>query len=373
MRLLLNLVTPDNTKGVTELSQGNTLEFDSDDNSLSAPSTNSQPIEVGVQTNEGSGELTIAPGGRAELEIPSPSPPPATTTPPPTTSTGDTPTPASPTSAAPTPASPTAGGGGGQVEVEQHHSLQQVEVEVAQVGEAQVEVEQHPSLQQVEVEQAQAEVAASQPPAGGGGAAPKPPAGGGGAAAPSPKPPTLTPKGTPSPLLSPGATPKPTPGGPNQPPTVNIQVPGFAPGLRQPVVSAGSLVVMDGSLSKDPNPGDVLKFSWKQEQSGASRPAGASPTPSPTPSPTASPAPTVQLQGANTPKASFVAPKVTKPTLLSFSLTVDDGKGWKEYQAYFNRHTTWWWTSGWKSNWKYYFSSQCRTRSIGQAKSNSHT
>ena len=26
---------------------------------------------------------------------------------------------------------------------------------------------------------------------------------------------------------------------------------------------------------------------------------------------------------------SFVAPKVTKPTLLSFSLTVDDGKGGK--------------------------------------------
>jgi hypothetical protein len=303
--------TPDKTKGVSELSQGNTLEFDSDDNSLSAPSTNSQPIEVGVQTPEGSGELTIAPGGSAELEIPSPSPPPpppTTTAPPPTTSTGDTPTPASPTSAPPpTPASPTAPGGGGAA------SQPPAGGGGASGGGA----------------GGGGGGAAPKPPAGGGGAASQPPAGGGGAAAPSPKPPTLTPKGTPSPLLSPGATPKPTPGGPNQPPTVNIQVPGSAPGLRQPVVSAGSLVVMDGSLSKDPNPGDVLKFSWKQEQSGASRAAGASPTPSPTPSPTASPAPTVQLQGANTPKASFVAPKVTKPTLLSFSLTVDDGKGGK--------------------------------------------
>jgi hypothetical protein len=111
---------------------------------------------------------------------------------------------------------------------------------------------------------------------------------------------------------------------------VNIQVQGSAPGKPQPIVSPGSLVVMDGSLTKDPNPASVLKFSWKQE-SAASRPTGATPGASPLPStsPTPSAAPKVQLQGANTPKASFVAHKVTTPTQLTFSLTADDGKGGK--------------------------------------------
>ena len=68
-------------------------------------------------------------------------------------------------------------------------------------------------------------------------------------------------------------------------------------------VREGSPVSLDGGASSDPDPEDTLSFSWTQT-------AG----------------PPVSLSRANSAVASFIAPHVEQPTLLSFRLTVSDGQ-----------------------------------------------
>ncbi len=79
--------------------------------------------------------------------------------------------------------------------------------------------------------------------------------------------------------------------------------PNAVAGMSQ-TVAENSQVVLDGSMSNDPN-GDALTFAWTQT-SGA---------------------PTVTLQNAATATASFTAPGVNSDTLLQFRLDVNDPGG----------------------------------------------
>jgi hypothetical protein len=73
-------------------------------------------------------------------------------------------------------------------------------------------------------------------------------------------------------------------------------------------VDEGSLVILNGSNSYDPDLGDSITYQW--EQSGGS--------------------PTVTLTGANTAQASFTAPNVGEAGVsLTFTLTVTDSGGLK--------------------------------------------
>jgi hypothetical protein len=74
-------------------------------------------------------------------------------------------------------------------------------------------------------------------------------------------------------------------------------------------VNEGSLVILNGSNSYDPDLGDSITYKW--EQSGGS--------------------PTVTLTGANTAQASFTAPNVgSGGASLTFKLTVSDSGGLKD-------------------------------------------
>ncbi len=79
-------------------------------------------------------------------------------------------------------------------------------------------------------------------------------------------------------------------------------VPKVMAGLDQTVM-VGDLVQLDGSGSTDPD-GDMLSYTWTQN-------AG----------------PNATLSGSTTAMPQFVAPAVTSPTVLSFSLSVSDGQG----------------------------------------------
>ena len=82
----------------------------------------------------------------------------------------------------------------------------------------------------------------------------------------------------------------------NHPPLAN-------PGTDQ-TVNPGYIVTLDGSKSTDPDSGDTLSYLWTQT-------AG----------------PTVKLDGANTPIATFTAPSnLSSNTTLVFKLTVKDNK-----------------------------------------------
>lgn len=70
------------------------------------------------------------------------------------------------------------------------------------------------------------------------------------------------------------------------------------------IVAEGTAVTLDGTGSTDPNPEDVLSFSWRQI-----------------------PAPTVTLNGADTATPRFVAPQVSGSEVLTFELTVTDRGG----------------------------------------------
>jgi len=95
--------------------------------------------------------------------------------------------------------------------------------------------------------------------------------------------------------------------------TVNItaQSPGQSPPGQSPIANAGldqtaieaRAVSLDGSASSDPD-GTITTFSWAQS-------AG----------------PVVTLNGANTIKPNFIAPRVEVNTLLNFQLTVTDNAG----------------------------------------------
>ncbi|MFU8816941.1 MAG: PKD domain-containing protein [Pseudomonadales bacterium] len=65
-------------------------------------------------------------------------------------------------------------------------------------------------------------------------------------------------------------------------------------------VASGAVVRLDGRGSRDPD-GHITSFSWVQETG-----------------------PTVALEGATSPTASFRAPEVTAPTILRFRLVVTD-------------------------------------------------
>jgi len=67
--------------------------------------------------------------------------------------------------------------------------------------------------------------------------------------------------------------------------------------------TAGQTVQLDGSASLDPD-GSIVNWQWRQASG-----------------------PTVALEGASAPRASFVAPAVSQPTELAFSLTVTDNRG----------------------------------------------
>jgi predicted secreted protein len=74
-------------------------------------------------------------------------------------------------------------------------------------------------------------------------------------------------------------------------------------------VAEGSSVILNGSNSFDPDPGDSITYQW--EQTGGS--------------------PTVTLTGANAAQASFTAPNVgLSGASLRFNLTVTDGGGLKD-------------------------------------------
>ena len=81
--------------------------------------------------------------------------------------------------------------------------------------------------------------------------------------------------------------------GTNQPPHVEA-------GADQTVV-AGTTVTLSGAASTDPD-GDPLQYSWRQASG-----------------------PTVQISGADTLSPSFVAPAVTRETILRFELKISDG------------------------------------------------
>jgi serine protease len=67
--------------------------------------------------------------------------------------------------------------------------------------------------------------------------------------------------------------------------------------------TTGQTVELDGSASRDPD-GSIVSWQWRQASG-----------------------PTVTLEGATAPRASFVAPGVSQPTELVFSLTVTDNRG----------------------------------------------
>ena len=67
----------------------------------------------------------------------------------------------------------------------------------------------------------------------------------------------------------------------------------------------GEQVTLDGSGSHDPDPdGEIISYKWEQKDG-----------------------PTVSLQGANQPFASFSVPKVEEDTTFEFTLAVTDNEG----------------------------------------------
>jgi len=83
--------------------------------------------------------------------------------------------------------------------------------------------------------------------------------------------------------------------GPNRPPVAEVE--------RELQAKSGSLVVLDGLRSRDPD-GDPLRYEWKQLRGYR-----------------------VALTNVNEVKATFIAPKVSERKLLQFSLTVIDMAG----------------------------------------------
>jgi len=83
----------------------------------------------------------------------------------------------------------------------------------------------------------------------------------------------------------------------------NVNEPPVARAGADQSVASGSLVTLNGSGSTDPN-GDSLTFAWTQTVGSP-----------------------VSLTGAVTVQPTFIAPSVTANTLLTFQLTVSDGKG----------------------------------------------
>lgn len=82
---------------------------------------------------------------------------------------------------------------------------------------------------------------------------------------------------------------------PNRAPTAQVE--------KELHVKSGSLVVLDGMLSRDPD-GDPLRYEWKQVRGHR-----------------------VPLTNVNEVKASFMAPKVSEPKRYQFMLTVTDMAG----------------------------------------------
>jgi hypothetical protein len=97
--------------------------------------------------------------------------------------------------------------------------------------------------------------------------------------------------------------------------TVNVDVPN-PPDNRIPVPNAGpdfavvtqSIVRLNGAASQDPD-GDAIAYRWTQETG-----------------------PGVVLRDAETPTPGFVAPLVTAPTVMEFSLFVVDSRGAQSFQ-----------------------------------------
>jgi len=96
-------------------------------------------------------------------------------------------------------------------------------------------------------------------------------------------------------------------------PVVNHSPPIANAGLNQ-TVNTGSHVTLDASNSTDPDGGNIASYKWRQVE--------IVPTPSPNQTPVM-----VNLTGADTSKATFVAPNVVNDTLLKFELTVTDSDG----------------------------------------------
>jgi hypothetical protein len=74
------------------------------------------------------------------------------------------------------------------------------------------------------------------------------------------------------------------------------------------IVNSGSHLTLDGSKSYDPD-GDPLTYSWTQTNG-----------------------PTVKLNGSNTSKATFTAPRVSNDTLIKFKLVVTDKTGLRAFR-----------------------------------------
>ena len=146
----------------------------------------------------------------------------------------------------------------------------------------------------------------------GGGAKPA----GGGAKPPTPKTPTPTPTPkTPTPTPTPKTpTPTPTPKTPTPTPTPRPPIGTNATGLGLPIADAGPdrtvlanrTVILNGRSSKNPS-GGLLTYQWIQK-TGTIK---------------------VYLRTPFSKTASFVAPNVKVPTILTFQLTVTNTKGQK--------------------------------------------